>query len=163
MYKQYLEVRDCKFGKGTFTTAVIPANTPILEMTGPILLDNQIDTSDMSSYLQVGPNTYLGLSGEVDDYINHGCDPNCMLQVVGNRAILFSLYVIPKNAELTFDYSTTSTDSTDEWVMDCRCGSNKCRKVISGHYYLEAELKEKYKSKGMLPLYILEPNMIQKR
>ena len=163
MYKQYLETRDCKYGKGTFTTAVIPADTPILEMTGPVLLDREINPIELPLHLQVGPNTYLGPSGEVDDYINHSCDPNCKMHVVGNRAILYSLYVIPKGAELTFDYSTTSTNTTDEWVMDCRCGTNKCRKVISGHHYLDPDLKKSYENKGMLPLYILEPNMISKR
>lgn len=163
MYKQYLEVRDCKVGKGTFTTTTIPADTPILEMTGPVLLDREIKPADLAFCLQVGPNTYLGPSGEVDDYINHSCDPNCKMHVVGNRAIVYSLYVIPKDAELTFDYSTTSTNTHDEWVMDCHCGSNKCRKQISGHVYLDPVLKANYTSRGMLPLYILEPYMILKR
>src|SRR5277367_4782188 len=140
MYKQYLEVKNCKNGKGTVTTTTIPANTPILEMTGPVLLDRDINPPDLPEHLQVGPNTYLGPSGEVDDYVNHSCDPNCMLHVVGNRAILYSLYVIPKNAELTFDYSTTSTSTIEEWMMNCQCGSNKCRKTISGHHYLDSEL-----------------------
>lgn len=163
MYKQYLKVRDCKMGKGTFTTKIIPADVPVIEMTGPVLLDREIDPPELPFHLQVGPNTYLGPSGEIDDYINHSCDPNCKMHVVGNRAILYSLYIIPKGAELTFDYATTSTNTVDEWVMDCHCGSNKCRGQISGHHYLDTSLKENYKNRGMLPLYILEPHMIQKR
>jgi SET domain-containing protein len=163
MYKQYLEVRDCKMGKGTFTTVIIPANTPIMEMSGPILLDREIKPEDMDMHLQIGPNTFLGPSGDVDDYINHSCDPNCKLHVVGNRVIVYSLYVIPKDAELFYDYSVTSTDTADDWKMDCKCGSNKCRKIISGHTSLDPLTKEMYKNKGMLPLYILEPQMIHKR
>ena len=163
MYKTYLEVKDCKAGKGLFSTVSIPANKMILEVTGPVLLDREVPDMNHPALLQVGPNTYIGASGDVDDYINHSCDPNCKMHVVGNRAFLYSLYVIPAGAELTFDYSTTSTEALDSWQMKCTCGSNKCREVISGSQYLSPELIENYTEKGMLPLYILEPNMIHKR
>jgi len=163
MYSQYLEILDCKTGKGTFSTVKIPADTMIMEMLGPVVLDREIPEGKQDLYLQVGPNTFIGPSGGVDDEINHSCDPNCKMHIVGNRAFLYSLYVIPVNAELTFDYATTSTDTLDTWQMKCKCGSNKCRKVISGHQYLDNPVLDHYKSKNMLPLYILLPNMIQKR
>ena len=80
---------------------------------------------------------------------------------MGNRAILYSLYVIPAGAELTFDYSTTSTDTLETWKMTCACGSHKCRKAISGYQYLDPTLQEEYKKKGMIPLFITTP-MFQK-
>ena len=165
MYNRYLEVRSSKTDRrGTFTTIRIPANTAIMEITGPLRLDREIPPEDtMDMYLQVGPNAYIGLSGGADDFINHSCDPNCKLHVVGNRAILYSMYVIPENTELTFDYSTTSTDTLESWKMDCKCGSYKCRKVISGFQYLPLELQTSYKEKGMVPLYITNPGLIQKR
>jgi SET domain len=164
MYKQYLKSQPSKSGNhGTFSTVKIPAGSPIIEMAGPVILDRDITATDYSMYLQVGPNTFIGLSGGVDDYINHSCDPNCYVHVVGNRAILYSLYVIPEGAELTFDYSTTSTDTMATWKMECKCGSNKCRKVISGFQYLDPVLQETYKKKNIVPLYILQPTTIQKR
>jgi len=163
MYKQYLKVQDCKTGKGLFSTVRIPADSSILEITGPVILDKDIDPKNIDNYLQVGPNTFIGPSGDIDDFINHHCNPNCKLHVVGNRAILFSLYVIPAGAELNIDYSTTSTDTTDEWTMECKCGYNQCRKIISGHHYLPDDLKEKYINNNMLPLYILRPNLYKKR
>jgi hypothetical protein len=112
----------------------------------------------------VGPNTFIGPSGKnVPEYLNHSCDPNSYVHVVGNRAILYSLYVIPADAEITFDYSLTSTDTHDIWKMECHCGSYKCRKLISGFRYLEPSLQEEYKKKQLVPLYIMEPTMIQKR
>ena len=162
-YKNYLEVRPTKTGKGVFTTVKIPSGTSILEMAGPIWLDREVPDINDPVLLQIGPNTFMGASGDVDDYINHSCDPNCKLHVVGNRAILFSMYVIPVGAELTFDYSTTSTETLESWKMDCKCGSNKCRGVISGIQYLDEKLKTGYENKGMLPLYILQPGLIQKR
>jgi len=164
MYKQFLKVQPAKSGgKGTFTTVEIPAKQPIMEIHGPILLDREIVLDDYSMYLQVGPNTYIGMSGDVDDFFNHSCDPNCYVHVVGNRAILYSLYVIPAGAELTFDYSTTSTDTHETWKMECKCGSFKCRKIISGFQYLSPELQESYKKKNIIPLYISHPTLIHKR
>jgi len=162
MYKQYLKVQDCKTGKGLFSSITIPAGVPILEITGPIVLDRDLK-DNIENYLQVGPNIFLGNSGDIDDFINHHCDPNCRLHVMGNRAILYSLYVIPAEAELNIDYSTTSTYTLDQWQMNCLCGSNKCRKVISGHQYLDDELKQKYINNNMFPLYIIYPNLFQKR
>ena len=163
MYKQYLEVRDCKTGKGVFSTIKIPANSMIIEVTGPVLLDREVPDMNEPALLQVGPNTYIGASGDTDDFLNHSCDPNCRMHIVGNRAFLYSLYVIPVNGELTFDYSTTSTESHDSWKMDCQCKSYKCRKVISGHQYLDESLHNDYKEKSMFPLYITQPSLIQKR
>lgn len=154
-------MQESKLGQGLFTTVRIPANAPIMEIMGPVVLDRDIPVGeDIANYLQVGPNTFLGPSGDLGDVMNHHCDPNCWLHIVGNRAILYSLYVIPAGAELNIDYSTTSTDTSEEWQMECKCGSFKCRKVISGHQYLDYELKEKYLEKNMLPLYIVAPNLI---
>lgn len=164
MYKAWLKVQDSKNGKGTFTTIRIPADTMVLEMAGTIFLDREILAgADMSLYLQVGPNTYLGPSGEADDFVNHSCDPNCKMHVVGNRAFLYSLYIIPAGAELTFDYSTTSTNTIENWSMQCKCGSFKCRKLISGYQYLPVTLQENYTGRKMVPLYITQPTLIQKR
>lgn len=164
-YARYLKVQPSKMGgQGVFTSIQIPANTVIMEMTGPIRLDREIPPEDdYTMYLQIGPNTYMGMSGGHDDFVNHSCDPNCMLHVIGNRAILMSLYVIPVGGELTFDYSTTSTDTYESWKMDCKCTSFKCRKIVSGFQYLDPELQKTYKDKGMVPMYITMPGLIQKR
>ena len=164
MYKQFLKTQpSASGGKGTFTSVKIPAGQPIMEIIGPVVLDREIVLKDYSMYLQVGPNTFIGSSGDVDDFFNHSCDPNCYVHVVGNRAILYSLYVIPAGAELTFDYSTTSTDTYDTWKMDCKCGSFKCRKVISGYQYLSDEIKANYVKRNMVPLFIQQPTLIHKR
>ena len=162
MYSQYLKVQPCKLDEGVFTSVPIPAHSMIMEMMGRVVVEKDIPI-DKGIYLQVGPNTFLAPSGGIDDHINHSCDPNCKMHVVGNRAFLYSLYMIPVGNELTFDYSLSSTDTYDTWKMECKCGSNKCRKVISGVGHLSMEQFEDYKNKGMLPLYITEPGMIQKK
>lgn len=163
-YGKYLVVENTKIGKGTFSTVQIPANTLIIELAGPVTVDRDIPAADLPNYLQVGPNTFMGPSGAgTPEYLNHSCDPNCRVSIVGNRAFLYSLYNIPANSELTFDYSTTSTDSLDSWQMKCKCGSNKCRKVISGASYLPGDLFDTYRIKNMLPLYITSPGILQNK
>lgn len=161
MSKQDVEVRVSKTGQGVFAKVKIPARTPILEFTGSIVPKNKTEL-DPATYLQVGGNRVMGPSGSIDDYINHSCDPNCFVHIVGNRAILYSLYIITPNTELTFDYSTSSTDTHEEWKMDCMCGSYRCRKTISGYQYLPESIKTDYEAKGMIPIFIRLPNLIQK-
>lgn len=161
MYTQYLSIKPAKTGMGVFTSVEIPANEAVLEVTGTLYAEKDLPDPKSPYILQVGPNAFIGSSGTFDDFINHSCDPNCRVRVSGNRAIVFSMYVIPVGAELSFDYSTTSTDTLDKWQMTCNCGSNKCRKTISGFQYLNPTLQAEYKNKGMLPLY-LTSSILQK-
>ena len=152
MYKAYLT----KKGNGVFTSVRIPKGVPVCEVTGNLYAEDKLPDPTNPAILQVGPNLFVGPSGDVDDYIRHHCDPNCLLHIVGNRAILYSLYNIPEGSEITFDYSTSSTDTTDTWKMECNCGSPKCRKTISGLHYLPAEQVKEYSNKGMIPLFLKE-------
>lgn len=163
MYDQFIEVRKSSIGLGMFTKGTIPANVPIKEFRGPILTTDELP-HDSSIYLQVGVNVFIGPISTVNgvDFINHSCNPNCYIHVIGKRAILYSMYVIPANSELVFDYSTTSTDTHDTWKMDCVCGYNKCRRVISGYQYLPQDIKDTYEKKGIIPIYISHPTLIRK-
>lgn len=142
-------------GRGVFTSVDIPAKSPVIEIVGDLHMGDA-DSLESSDWLQIGYKRFIGLSGGVDDMINHSCDPNCYIYTVGKRAILYSLYVIKAGSEITFDYSTTSTDTLDSWKMDCRCNSYKCRKVISGYGYLGKSLREEYEKKGMVPLFMTD-------
>jgi hypothetical protein len=161
LFKPYLKVSTSKTGKGVFTSVKIPAKTPVLEVTGDLFTAKTADHNH-PALLQVGSDTYIGPSGSVDDYVNHSCNPNCLLHIVGNRAILFALYDIPEGAEITFDYSTSSTDTLDTWKMECQCGDVNCRKVISGLQYLPVEQIEEYKKRGMIPLFLSHPTFMRK-
>jgi hypothetical protein len=153
--KDYLKLKPSRLGgQGVFTSVKIKKNIPIIEMTGDFF--NSGNLPDSSTTLQVGPDIFIGPSGGKDDYVNHSCDPNCYLSIAGNRAILYSLYDIAPDSELTFDYSTSSTDTVDIWQMRCNCGSVKCRKLISGFHYLSPTVQEEMKNKGMLPLFMRE-------
>lgn len=165
MYRDQLTLQTGKSGTGVFTKTQIPANAPILEIRGAIYTEDKLPDPNHPALLQVGTNTFMVATGTIDgpDYFNHSCNPNCLVHIVGNRAILYSIYVIPKGSELTIDYSANSTDTLDKWKMNCSCKENNCRSVISGYQYLDPSLQENMKSKGMVPMYILHPNMFPKR
>lgn len=147
MYKNNLEVKNNK----VYINVDIPNNSPIYEFTGA--LSDKIK-HDKSLVLQIGHDLYMGPSGELDDIINHSCSPNCYINIVGKRAILYSLFPIKAGSEITFDYSLSSTDTYESWTMNCNCKSYKCRKVISGFQYLDEDMKETYIKKGIVPLFI---------
>lgn len=162
MFKQHLSMKPSKIGNGLFTNITIPANSPILELTGNISTWDKIVDKEHPAIIQISDNTYLGPSGDIDDYINHSCNPNCKIQIVGHRSILYSIYVITANTELTFDYSTTSTDSIDDWKMNCLCGDFNCRKLISGFQYLDNKIQESYRKNGILPLFMIHKIFMRK-
>lgn len=80
--------------------------------------------------------------GNLARFINHSCDPNCMLNkwsVNGITSIgIFAKRDISKGEELTFDYSFESSDGMD---FVCLCGSPNCRGTLDAvtNKYSEAK------------------------
>lgn len=142
--------------KGVFAKGNIQPNSIVLEFKGDIFTKNTLplDLIKNNFYVQIGSDKYIGGSGWVDDFVNHSCNPNCKVFIVGNRAFLISLYLIKAGAEITFDYSTTSTDTKDNWLMKCKCGDYNCRKVISGYQYLDTATQKRYEDLDAVPKYV---------
>lgn len=154
VFHQNLKVVETNRGKGVITLADVPINTVIFEFKGSFFTKETL-VHESPYFLQIGANKFLGPSGDYDDYINHSCNPNCGLRIVGSRAFLVSLHHISVSTEITFDYSTSSNDTLDEWKMECKCGAFKCRKNISGYQYLDKALKENYEKLGVVPSYLV--------
>lgn len=154
MFKSYLKLVDSNFGKSVITTVDIPSNVPILEFGGNLLSFDDIKLNFNYEYcLQIGNDLFLGPSGGIDDYVNHSCNPNSYVHIIGNRAVLYSKYLIKKNSHINFDYSLSSTDDYSRWKMDCKCGSFNCRKIISGYQYLDDKLKKELERSNYVPLF----------
>lgn len=157
---KYFEVKNTvSKGKGIFSKIHIPAKTVILEWISEVKTRESILAEsgyipESNNYLQIGKDLFLASTGGTIDYINHSCNPNCGFSIVGHRALLNTLYEIKPGDELTFDYSTTSTDSRQDWNLNCACGDFNCRKVISGFQYLTEEQKKYYLNLGVVPNYL---------
>ena len=77
----HLIVKNGVAGRGVFAQAPIAAGELILPFTGPLLTYNQ--TNHHTLAVQIGPDLYLGASGNMDDCVNHSCDPNAGLRIAG--------------------------------------------------------------------------------
>jgi SET domain-containing protein len=89
---------------------------------------------------QVDTDRYvLPEEGSVGWFLNHSCEPNC---VILGRTRILALGSIEAGDELTFDYSTNV--GWDGFAMPCECGSRGCRRVVRSYRYLSPELKARY-------------------
>jgi uncharacterized protein len=152
----FLEEADGK-GQGVFTLRHYEAGETILCFKGNIVDLDEVD--DHGKYLQVGKRLFLGSSGEIDDFVNHCCEPNCGVALRQGNILLMSIREIQPNEELTFDYSTWM--AYDYWEMDCICGNTHCRKKIKDFKYLPRELRQKYIDLNVVPDYVLREIQFQ--
>lgn len=58
--------------------------------------------------------------------MNHSCQPNCYLRIMGERIEVYTLRGIPAGSELTVDYVETPHPNG----MPCSCKAPNCRGMI---------------------------------
>jgi SET domain-containing protein len=145
-----LVIKQGTHGRGVFTEEPIAAGTFIIPFTGPFL--HYKDTTPETYALQIGPDLYVGASGNFDDYVNHSCEPNCGLKIDGTTVKLHAIRDIQPGEELFFDYSTTMDE--DDFEMTCWCGKPSCRKTVRDAKHLPEETWQKYLKLGILPDYV---------
>jgi len=83
--------------------------------------------------------------GNLARFINHSCDPNCVLHKwnVGGitRIGIFALRSIRAGEELSFDYSF---QKSTELTFDCLCGAANCRGTLSTVTNRDSEAKRNF-------------------
>ena len=85
--------------------------------------------------IQIDAERHLAPSGEAGDLVNHGCAPNCHLDVAGTAApALVALTPIAAGDELRFNYLTTEWDLAEPF--ECRCGAAECVGTVRGFRHL---------------------------
>ena len=154
---QKLELKNCGHGKGVFAKHKINAGESILRFSGPLFHAENLPnpySAENDYYLQIGPDIFLGPSYDLDDYVNHSCDPNSGVIISSGIVDLIAIRPIFPGSEITFDYSTTMDNFW--WEMNCACGSEKCRQKIKNFVALADEIKESYVQLGIVPDYILQ-------
>jgi uncharacterized protein len=144
-----LVVKESSTGRGVFAGEAIRRGELLMRFTGPLLTYAQ--TSPQTLALQIGPDVYVGESGNADDCVNHCCDPNAGLVIDGTDVRLIALRDISVGEQIAFDYSTTMDE--DDFEFDCLCGSLMCRGRIRDFKHLPEELRRKYEGMGIVPAY----------
>ena len=129
----------------------------------PFLIDESLYDYENDRYVQVSETEFLGPYKDGSDadlsapgyWVNHSCDPNCLVQVQKNKNLkIFARRNIKKNEEITYDYSLTMLDSS--WDCLCKCGSPKCRTKIVEFLKLPEKTQESYIKEKGVPQYIIQ-------
>lgn len=127
-------------GFGIRAVSPIAAGCFVMEYTGEIITQTELKKRMKTIYKNHTHHYALQLEGQrvIDAYVNggeckfvnHSCDPNCMMQkwkVKGDvRIALFAIKDIKKNEELTFEYNFSSFGQS----QICNCGAKNCRGII---------------------------------
>lgn len=130
-------------GLGIFAVEDIPKDEMVIVKAGHLLTLDQVKTlhSDIHPELQLADDLFVCPSNvsEVEDsmaYINHSCDPN-----VGARGdiVFVTMRDVKEGEELVIDYGMIDNQ---DYSMECTCGTEKCRKTVTGHDYLLPEVKK---------------------
>ncbi len=133
-------------GRGLFAVAPIEKGEIVVVKGGHIFnrqtLDN-VKNSLGAAEIQIGENLFIGPLSEAERegsmiFSNHSCDPNIGVQ---GQIVFVAMRNIQAGEELTHDWATTDDDT---YEMPCNCGSQTCRKVITGQDWRRKDLQEKY-------------------
>jgi uncharacterized protein len=154
-------VGDSKVGKGLFANKSFNAGDIVFHFAGkPGSSKDFQDLSkeDQNNLLQIGADLFLDLRKEYGLFINHHCNPNSWVKIACNTAFLVANRDINKGDEITCDYSLTSTDTPESWLMKCDCHRFYCRKTISGFFSMPEKKQQEIINEKKVPGYILKLN-----
>jgi SET domain-containing protein len=118
------EVRPTALGMGVFAVELIRSGEEVLEL--PPVFDDEPGRHT----IQVDEHRHQAYTGDVDDFVNHACDPNAYLDAGSLR--LLARRSIVAGEEITLDYATFEWDMVDPFV----CGCDGTPRTIRGFRYL---------------------------
>jgi GNAT superfamily N-acetyltransferase len=137
-------------GRGLFASQHIPGGTVLVRLGGRLVSSAELDRLTARANADPGipyvdsvtvyGDYHLVIPPGTDvHYGNHSCDPNTWhvgpYEIAARRDI-------QAGEEVTIDYATCSGASG--FRMDCRCGSNLCRRRITSEDWRRPELQARY-------------------
>lgn len=142
-----VEIRDSPLhGRGMFARESFGSNEVVLIWGGTVFTEAELKAGKAKpgSVTLIEEGLYLGDPAgapEADDFcLNHSCDSNLWMR---DAITLVTRDVVEEDEELTIDYALWETNPT--WrIGACRCGSPRCRGVVSGADWKLQELQERY-------------------
>jgi SET domain-containing protein len=112
-------------GWGVFATTNINKNKRIIDYAGEKIPARESEKRE-AKYLKRGHIWCFRLSarwvrdaavgGNVARYINHSCEPNCYVHIVGDTIWIRAARNIRRGEEITYDYATDGAK-----IIPCRC------------------------------------------
>jgi hypothetical protein len=143
-------------GRGLFAVAPI-AKGEIVCIKGGYVLDRQA-LADVQRRLgpaeipiaegfSIGPVAEQEREGGMI-WSNHSCDPTIGVQ---GQIVFVALRDVATGEELTHDWAMTDDDDSE---MECRCGAEGCRGIVTGQDWRKEDLQRKYA--GYMSWYLAE-------
>ena len=118
-------VKRTNTGLGLFAVQPIAKGTRIIEYTGPLIPNEEVDQRRGRYFF--GVNSKWTIDGSprsnVARYINHSCKPNAEALISGRRVWIWSRKNIKPGEEIAYDYGKEYFEDIIE-PMGCRC--EKC-------------------------------------
>ena len=148
-------VGETHLGKAVFAATNFAEGEQIVKFTGRRFRADQVPSlmrGVSDRFVQVTPEQYMGPSGRIDDLINHSCSPNAGLRFTDDGVYLVAIQPIAPGEEISWDYSTTLTQSN--WHMICQCRSADCRRVIGNFETLAPERQEWFRARNLVAPYL---------
>ncbi len=140
------EVRESPIhGRGLFATGPFAKDEPVAIKGGHIVTREQLEITPQLGAVEIQIADELFIAPVSADeregsmlYSNHSCDAN--LGMFGN--IMFvALRDIAAGEELTHDWCVTDDD---DYEVQCRCGSARCRGTVTGKDWQRADVQTQY-------------------
>jgi uncharacterized protein len=124
--QDYYAVKRTATGLGLFALKAIPKGKRIIEYTGPLISNEEVERRKTGKYF-FGINTKWSIDGSprsnIARYINHSCRPNAEALVSGHRVWIWSMRNIKAGEEITFDYGK---EYFDDHIKPVGCKCEKC-------------------------------------
>ncbi len=142
-----IEVSDNTLaGRGVIAIADIAKDEIVAIKAGNIITRAEIEQATVKAgdmALQIDDDFYLAprSADEVEEmsvFINHSCDPNVGFR---GQVVYVALRDIRAGEELCHDYAM---ERSDDYALDCHCGSPLCRGKVSGEDWKIPELQQRY-------------------
>lgn len=142
-----IEIREGALdGIGSFANSDIKKGEIVFIKGGHIVTREELFTSEIiNSYLPLGDDYFVGATSPEEEpsiklYVNHSCNPNCGIR---GEITFVSMRDIKRGEELTFDYAMVDDEN---YSFECACGTDNCRKIVTGKDWKILELQKRYKN-----------------
>ncbi|HEX7275740.1 MAG TPA: SET domain-containing methyltransferase [Acidimicrobiales bacterium] len=120
-------VRTSDSGRGVYASEPIAAGECVL------VLPAVFDTTPGRHTIQVGAGRHQAFTNEIDDFLNHSCDPNAVVDAENLR--ILALRPIAAGEEVTFHYEASEWDMAEPFLCQCPSGTPR---LIRGFRHLSA-------------------------
>jgi len=131
-------------GRGAFATRPIERDEFIVEDKGERITEAEFQRRDPERgpgephhtvFFEVATDVVIdaNVGGNGARFINHSCDPNCVIRIDDGRVNIYAKRAIATGEELSFDYSYVRDEHVTAEMLaahGCHCGSPRCRGTL---------------------------------